>query len=142
MYMEWFYPPGREKIHAQGALDMALWDIKGKALGLPVHEVLGGTVRNYCECYQTGGPRNRQDMSLKERARESDGGRLPRLSRRRLHRADGRAPIVNDVFNTHQRVHEVVAACKEIREGVGPNGDWASTCIRSSTIPTRCAAAS
>ena len=24
MYMDWFYPPGREKIHAQGALDMAL----------------------------------------------------------------------------------------------------------------------
>ena len=24
MYVSWFYPPGREKIHAQGALDMAL----------------------------------------------------------------------------------------------------------------------
>ena len=55
MYMEWFYPPGREKIHALGAIDLALWDIKGKALGLPVHDVLGGTVRNYCECYPTGG---------------------------------------------------------------------------------------
>ncbi len=38
MYMEWFYPPGREKIHSLGAIDLALWDIKGKALGLPVHE--------------------------------------------------------------------------------------------------------
>jgi hypothetical protein len=26
MYMDRFYPPGREKIHAQGALDMALWE--------------------------------------------------------------------------------------------------------------------
>ena len=33
MYIAWFYPPGREKIHALGALDLALWDIKGKALG-------------------------------------------------------------------------------------------------------------
>ena len=33
MYIAWFYPPGREKTHALGALDMALWDIKGKALG-------------------------------------------------------------------------------------------------------------
>jgi galactonate dehydratase len=41
MYIEWFYPPGREKIHAMGAIDLALWDIKGKALGLPVHQVLG-----------------------------------------------------------------------------------------------------
>ena len=38
-YIAWFYPPGREKTHALGALDLALWDIKGKALGLPVHEL-------------------------------------------------------------------------------------------------------
>ncbi|MBC7924943.1 MAG: twin-arginine translocation signal domain-containing protein, partial [Bryobacteraceae bacterium] len=25
MYIAWFYPPGREKVHALGALDMALW---------------------------------------------------------------------------------------------------------------------
>ena len=42
MYISWFYPPGREKAHALGALDLALWDIKGKALGIPVHELLGG----------------------------------------------------------------------------------------------------
>ena len=57
MYIAWFYPPGREKAHALGALDLALWDIKGKALGVPVHELLGGTARDYCECYATGGAR-------------------------------------------------------------------------------------
>jgi galactonate dehydratase len=57
MYVSWFYPPGREKIHAQGAVDLALWDIKGKALKLPVHEVLGGSVRNFIECYSTGNVR-------------------------------------------------------------------------------------
>ena len=45
-YIAWFYPPGREKAHALGALDLALWDIKGKALGLPVHELLGGSARD------------------------------------------------------------------------------------------------
>src|SRR5262245_8630112 len=39
MYRSFFYPPGREKIHALGALDLALWDIKGKALDCPVHEL-------------------------------------------------------------------------------------------------------
>ena len=29
-------------ICAMGAIDMALWDIKGKALGLPIHALLGG----------------------------------------------------------------------------------------------------
>jgi galactonate dehydratase len=125
MYSDRFYPPGREKIHAQGAIDLALWDIKGKALGLPVHELLGGTVRNYCECYQTSGP-NASDktMSLKDRAAKamSDGYRCYRVDA--SIGPTGGAPIENDVFNTHQRVHEVVAACKEIREGVGPNGDF------------------
>jgi galactonate dehydratase len=34
MYKAWFYPPGREKIHAQGALDLALWDLKARRSAL------------------------------------------------------------------------------------------------------------
>ena len=45
-YMAYFYPPGTEKLDALGALDLALWDIKGKALGVPIHQMLGGPVRN------------------------------------------------------------------------------------------------
>ena len=33
MYRGYFYPAGREKVHALGALDVALWDLKAKALG-------------------------------------------------------------------------------------------------------------
>src|SRR5712691_12825319 len=40
-YIAWFYTPGREKAHALGALDLALWEIKGKALKLPAHQLLG-----------------------------------------------------------------------------------------------------
>ena len=32
-------------ICAMGAIDMALWDLKGKALGVPVHSLLGGAVK-------------------------------------------------------------------------------------------------
>src|SRR6478735_1094527 len=55
LYRGMFYPPGREKLHAIGALEMALWDIKGKALGVPVYELLGGATRDYIECYRAGG---------------------------------------------------------------------------------------
>src|SRR5258705_1149537 len=70
MSRSFFYPPGREKMHALGALDLALWDLKGKMLGLPVHAILGGTVRNYCECYNTSGtiPGVDDRMTLRERA--------------------------------------------------------------------------
>ncbi len=122
MYMVWFYAPGREKIHALGAFDMALWDIKGQALKLPLHQVLGGSARDYCECYPTGGPGPGAgaNLSVKERARATmeAGYRCYRID------ASAGGPIPNDVFNTHNRVHAVVQACKEIREGVGPDGDW------------------
>lgn len=36
---------------AISAIDIALWDIKGKALGVPVYELLGGPVRDRCRTY-------------------------------------------------------------------------------------------
>src|SRR5579863_3233310 len=40
MNRAFFYPAGRERTHALGALDLALWDIKGKVQNMPVHQVL------------------------------------------------------------------------------------------------------
>src|SRR5882672_5231587 len=55
MNRAFFYPAGRERTDAIGALDLALWDIKGKVQGLPVHQLLGGMVRDHVECYNTAG---------------------------------------------------------------------------------------
>jgi L-alanine-DL-glutamate epimerase-like enolase superfamily enzyme len=125
MYIAWFYPPGREKIHAVGAMDLALWDIKGKALGLPVHELLGGAVRNYCECYATsGGGRGAVGastgarMSLKERARATIEAGY------RAFRMGAAEAQTGGVYNTHERVRQIAVDCKEVREGVGKDGDW------------------
>lgn len=41
-------------ISAISAVDIALWDIKGKALGLPVYKLLGGAYRNRAKAYATG----------------------------------------------------------------------------------------
>lgn len=41
-------------IRAIGAIDIALWDIKGKALGLPLHRLLGGD-GSPVPCYASGG---------------------------------------------------------------------------------------
>jgi L-alanine-DL-glutamate epimerase-like enolase superfamily enzyme len=117
MYMDRFYPPGREKIHGQGALDLALWDIKGKALQLPLYDLLHGSIRSHVECYTT--TFRLPGAALRERARAAmeAGYRCFRTD------AGVGGPIPNNVFNTHERVRLVAAACKEIREGVG-QGDW------------------
>jgi hypothetical protein len=39
---------------ALSAVEMALWDIKGKALGIPVYQLLGGKVRDSVPCYANG----------------------------------------------------------------------------------------
>jgi galactonate dehydratase len=39
---------------AMSTIDEALWDIKGKALGVPVYELLGGKVRDSIRCYANG----------------------------------------------------------------------------------------
>ena len=41
-------------ISALSAIDIALWDIKGKALGLPVYKLLGGAYRTKAKAYATG----------------------------------------------------------------------------------------
>lgn len=41
-------------ISAISAVDIALWDIKGKALGVPVHKLLGGAYRDRAHVYATG----------------------------------------------------------------------------------------
>ena len=40
--------------YAISAVDLALWDAKGKALGLPVYSLIGGKLKERIYCYSTG----------------------------------------------------------------------------------------
>jgi L-alanine-DL-glutamate epimerase-like enolase superfamily enzyme len=121
MNRAFFYPAGRERTDAIGALDLALWDIKGKVQNQPIHEVLGGMVRNYCECYNTAGiiPGITPGMPIKERARATveAGYRAFRFGAMDL-------PRDNSVFNTRERINHLTDECAAAREGVGKDGDW------------------
>ncbi|MEE8323439.1 MAG: galactonate dehydratase [Candidatus Bathyarchaeia archaeon] len=51
MFRGSFFPADKVYTCAISAIDIALWDIKGKALGLPVYKLLGGPVRDKVICY-------------------------------------------------------------------------------------------
>ncbi|MGB7721707.1 MAG: mandelate racemase/muconate lactonizing enzyme family protein [Bryobacteraceae bacterium] len=124
MFRGAFYPAGLEKLHALGGLDMALWDIKGKALGVPVYALLGGPTRELCECYGGGG---QGKTSIKEAARASMEAGFkafrtevigPGLS------GTGTSSRGAKNWNAHQAVLATFKRCQEAREGVGEEGDF------------------
>lgn len=53
-------------ICAMGAIDMALWDIKGKALNLPVYKLLGGAQKEYIIPYASLQPNGNTVKEYKE----------------------------------------------------------------------------
>ncbi len=55
MYRHAFYRGGPILTSALSGIDMALWDIKGKALGVPVYELLGGPTRDRVRVYAHAG---------------------------------------------------------------------------------------
>jgi galactonate dehydratase len=53
MYRSQYFEGGRALTAAISAIDMALYDIKGKALSVPVYELLGGKHRDVVPCFAT-----------------------------------------------------------------------------------------
>jgi galactonate dehydratase len=51
IYRHAFYRGGPILTSALSGIDQALWDIKGKALGVPIYELLGGPTRNKVRVY-------------------------------------------------------------------------------------------
>ena len=106
-----FFPGGRINMAAQSAIDIALWDIKGKALGQPVYTLLGGRMRDRVACYTGIGGKTPEDTAEAARQRVSEGWRYLRMSV--MDRAGLLEPSV--------AVRDSVAHFTAVREAVGPD---------------------
>ncbi len=101
-------------ICAMGALDMALWDIKGKALGVPVYQLLGGASQSAVTPYASLLPDGhsieeyREVLVARALAAQKAGFRAAKLE-----------ICINGPYSQNQlqaddrHVIEIVAACRE-----------------------------
>ena len=81
IYRHAFYRGGPLLTSALSGIDQALWDIKGKALGVPVHELLGGPTRTRVRVYAHASTPDRIREKLAQGFRSFKTGPLPSQSR-------------------------------------------------------------
>lgn len=117
---------------AISAIDIALWDIKGKALDVPVYQLLGGKARKMVRAYAS--------------VMKADTNDLEALSKRYIMLKDKgftaakiflTEPQIkedgsNEFFSS--RIHESIQRVKAIREAVGNNFDLILEVHRSMSV--------
>jgi D-galactarolactone cycloisomerase len=94
-------------VEAISAIDIALWDIAGQALGLPIHRLLGGPLRQEVEAYATGFYRRERDDHLRYLVEEAE-----------QRRAEGFATLK---LKTGWGLAEDIALTRAFRDAIGPD---------------------
>jgi galactonate dehydratase len=80
MYRSAYFEGGRVVTAAISAIDIALHDIIGKKLGVPVYQLLGGKQRDYVQCFATTGGTTGEEMLENAQGLVDDGWECMRLS--------------------------------------------------------------
>ncbi len=107
------------------AIDMALWDLTGKALGVPIYQLMGGKMRDririYCDC----GTNNRKDPEAKKYiAQILDNG----FTATKIDIDDANDPARFDRVNwtaTNQEIDNMIDKVAFLRESLPKNFDLA-----------------
>ncbi|MHA6798940.1 galactonate dehydratase [Bounagaea algeriensis] len=110
-----FYRGGPVLSSAVAGIDQALWDIKGKALGVPVHELLGGPVRDRMRVYSwiAGDEPSAAVEHAAQRVREG-------FSAVKMNVAGRMRPL-----ETTAEIDAAVERARAVKDELGPHGDVA-----------------
>ncbi|MYM82139.1 galactonate dehydratase [Duganella sp. FT50W] len=109
MYRAGFYRGGAILMSAIAGIDQALWDIKGKMLGKPVYELLGGLVRNRMKMYSWVGGDRPSDIIEQIRTLQKGGFNTFKMN--------GTEEL--GMLDTSAKVDEAVRRVAEIRDAFG-----------------------
>ena len=111
LYRGSFYRGGPILMSAIAGIDQALWDIKGKALGVPVIQLLGGPVREKMRMYCWIGGDRPSDVGRQAREVVDKGFTAFKMN--------GTPELA--IVDSHARIDEAVARIAEARQAVGPD---------------------
>ncbi|MGQ3383333.1 MULTISPECIES: galactonate dehydratase [Glutamicibacter] len=111
MYRGGFYRGGGIMMSALAGIDQALWDIKGKALGVPAYELLGGKVRDKIRVYSWIGGDRPADTAAAAKAAVDRGFTAVKMN--------GTEEL--QYIDTWDKVQGCLENVQAVREAVGPN---------------------
>ncbi len=111
LYRGGFYRGGPILMSALAGIDQALWDIKGRALGQPVHQLLGGPCRDRIAVYSWIGGDRPADVAEAAAQAVSRGFRAVKMN----------GPEEMQIVDGYDKVERVVANVAAVREAVGPH---------------------
>lgn len=111
MYRGAFYRGGPILMSAIAGVDQALWDIKGRAAGLSVHQMLGGPCRDRIRVYSWVGGDRPDDVAAEAVAAVARGFTALKLN--------GTEEL--QIVDSHAKIDRVVETLAKVRAAVGPH---------------------
>ena len=112
MYRSQYFEGGRTLTGAISAIDMALYDVAGKKLGVPVYELLGGKHRNWVPTFASGGGSSPEEMVQVAKKIISEGFNCFRIHR-------GFDEEKENIYEPREHIAQVAEGLIKVREVVG-----------------------
>ena len=115
LYRGQYFEGGRVLTAAISAIDIALYDVKGKALGVPVYELLGGKQRDYVDCFASLLFRSKEELMEKARNLIKEGWNVLRLAPAEyLGKSES-------IFEPRESISIVAEWVTQLRKEIGPS---------------------